>query len=589
MRIVKDLFFAALLGSLFAACSFAQAPLEPAQLSSRTVFYVIWRGAPSPQIRAANSILSLWDDPGFAVVRSGITDSVLNEANSPKPGGKTAAPPFTQQNLDDDASLLENPFEFGYMTAPKRSGSAAAPAGSGHNWNGFFFIYNRSGKEAALDKALLRFRALDQADPKDPAQLSQTTIAGVAALKVERKSGTTYWIEDGKYALSASEPAVLEDILPRLQGKAQPGATLAQSAAYQEAQPILGNGPVEFFLRVPGLKDIPLETAHAPQGVRADAILEALKLDAVHSVCGRVAFENARTHVRGAILGDPSAGSLFDILPDGAAVPVSASLTSADTVYYNECRINFTAIYTAVKRIAVAFFPKGQEGNVAIFESLAQTRLGRPIPDALALFTGEFASIQNSPSLDAKRQVYFIGIQNKPETLKLLRTVLAENIASERNEGDVTFLKVSLGGAKSSAGSIQYNFYNVAVTADSILAASRAETLRELIAKRSAAPSWPSAAGTARAQFPRNLAGFNFVDLHRLDWATMKDDWRQEFVKAQTKGAAANPMQKPSASPGKLPAWFDQIDPQVLVRHLHFSASASWKDERGMHFEQWLD
>src|SRR5216683_2283554 len=44
----------------------AQAPLEPARMSPRTVFYLIWRGVPTTPARTANSLLALWDDPGFA-------------------------------------------------------------------------------------------------------------------------------------------------------------------------------------------------------------------------------------------------------------------------------------------------------------------------------------------------------------------------------------------------------------------------------------------------------------------------------------------------------------------------------------------
>jgi hypothetical protein len=31
------------------------------------------------------------------------------------------------------------------------------------------------------------------------------------------------------------------------------------------------------------------------------------------------------------------------------------------------------------------------------------------------------------------------------------------------------------------------------------------------------------------------------------------------------------------------------MDPQVFVRHLHFLAGASWKDSKGVHFDEWLE
>src|SRR5260370_15449509 len=118
---------------------------------------------------------------------------------------------------------------------------------------------------------------------------------------------------------------------------------------------------------------------------------------------------------------------------------------------------------------------------------MAQQRLGMPVPEALGLFTGEFASMQTSPSMDTAKQVYFFGIRKKPETLRLMRTVFNEQITSERNEGDVTFLKISVGGKQSGAGTAAWNFFHVAVTQDMILGATRAETLREVLANHAQA------------------------------------------------------------------------------------------------------
>jgi hypothetical protein len=100
-------------------------------------------------------------------------------------------------------------------------------------------------------------------------------------------------------------------------------------------------------------------------------------------------------------------------------------------------------IYSIMKRIAQAAFPQGQQGNADMFDTLAAARIGMPLADALSLPTGEFASMQTSPSLDTAKQVYFLGIRKKPETLKLMRAVFSDQLSSERNEGDVTFLKIS--------------------------------------------------------------------------------------------------------------------------------------------------
>src|ERR1700676_3057999 len=131
--------------------------------------------------------------------------------------------------------------------------------------------YDRSGKDAILSKAFLLLRSREEATP----QITQMTIAGVPVLKVQRKTGVTYWVEHGKYAVSANEPAVLEEILGRLAGKTSSSAALTDSPAYKEAHSVLGSGQVEFFLRVPDLKNLAPDAAAG--GFRMQPVLEALK------------------------------------------------------------------------------------------------------------------------------------------------------------------------------------------------------------------------------------------------------------------------------------------------------------------------
>ena len=169
-------------------------------------------------------------------------------------------------------------------------------------------------------------------------------------------------------------------------------------------------------------------------------MLDAIRLDAVHSVSGHLAFEGSKTHVQAAILGDASPGTLFDLWAPGQPSPASLAFAPADAISYNYAQVNFLGIYDIVKRVAHAAFPQGQQGNADVLDTMAQARLGMPLVDALGLFSGEFASMQTSPAMDTAKQVFFLGIRKKPETLKLIRTLLSDQLTSERNEGDVTFL-----------------------------------------------------------------------------------------------------------------------------------------------------
>lgn len=561
----------------------AQAPLEPARMPANTTFYFIWRGQPNAELRKTNPIAALWDDPGFAPVKSSVTDAILKGSEE-----KPTENRLTRQQIEEYASLLENSFVVGYLSDPHKNRVEDSGNSSGTKplqWNGIFFVYDRSGKEAILSKAVLSLRSSEKETPK----LSQMTIADVPVLKVQRTTSTTYWVEHGKYAVSANEPAVLEEILNRLNGKGSSAAGLTDSAAYKEAHAVLGSGQVEFFLRVPDLKNMAPESA--PGGFRVAPIIEALKLDAIHSVCGRVLLEGTKTRIQAVALGDTSPGTLFDIWDKGSATPPSLNFVPADTISYTDTQINLPGLYELVKRIAASVLPPGQQGNINMLEMMAQSKLGQSLSSALALFTGEFASLQTSPSLDTNKQIYLVGIHDKPGTLKLIHTVLSDKISSERAEGETTFLKISAGGGSSAAGTAQWDFYHVAVTPDYLVIGSRLEAVREMLAKpvQSTGAGLGSAPGfqSARGQFPATLNGFGYFDFRKVDWAAVKARAVAEANKASATARRTPGASKSSAVPG--PSWLTNVDPQVFARHLHAASSASWKDAQGLHFDEWME
>jgi hypothetical protein len=574
-----------MLALMGAKAAHAQAPLEPSQLPARTMFYLIWRGAPADDVRKTNSLLALWDDPDFASVRSAMAAGMLSSS-----GEKSSQNKLTPEELGDFAGLLENSFTLGYFgeSAKHRAANSATSAeAKPPAWNGMFFVYNRTGKEALLTKAILRMRS----EEKEVPRLSQVTIAGVQVLKVERKTGSNYWAENGKYAIGTSEVAVMEDLLGRLGGKTAGVSSLAQSAAYQEAQPIVGSGVLEFFLRIPDLKEF--AESSKPGGFQVGPLLDAARLDAVHSISGHVTFEGARTHVQAAILGDAAVGTPFDIWSAGQPAPASLALVPAEAISYNSAQLDLPGMYGIIKRIARAAFPQGQQGNADLLDTMAQTRLGMPVPDALGLFTGEFGSMQTSPSLDTTKQVIFVAIRKKPETLKLFRSIFGDQLASERNEGETTFLKISLGGNQGNAGVAQWNFFHVAVTPDMVIGSSRIDTVREVLTNRAKGTASPGLATVprfqaGRSQFPENLNGLSYFDFQKVDWQAAKDHWLEEARKGSMAKSVAGSNGQTSTST-KVPDWLSNANPQVLSRHLHYSSSVTWKDAKGIHWDQWLE
>jgi hypothetical protein len=177
-------------------------------------------------------------------------------------------------------------------------------------------------------------------------------------------------------------------------------------------------------------------------------------------------------------------------------------------------------------------------------------------------------------------------MRNKPEALKLLRTIFSDQITSERNEGSATYMKISLRGGQGSAGLAQWNFYYLAMTPDFLLGASKSDTLRTALAQQAAntPSSIPRDFLAARKQFPEKLNGFSFFDLQKLDWPALREKWIAEANKSAKTKTANNSQVLP-----KQANWLDAVNPAVFSRHLHSVLGASWKDATGVHFDEWLD
>ena len=584
MKRIRPQIFALLILVFTLLCSdrtWAQAPLEPAQMPARTTFYVIWRGTPVGDARKSNSLLALWDDPDLAPLRAAALQNM--QSSSERDPSK---PQLSREEIERTSSLLENSFVFGYLRKPEAKSAAAKS--TDRPWNGMFFAYDRTGKEVLLAKTVLRFRSQE----KDPPQISTMTVAGAPALKIERKDSVIYWTERGKYAVSSSELGVLEEILARLDGKTS-GSSLAQSAVYQEAEPLVHGGLLEFFLRVPQFKDF-ASAVPTNSPVKIEPILDALKVESIHSLSGHVTLERAKARVQGTVLGDVAPGTLFDLWTNGQQAPASLSFVSPDVISYSEAQFNLSAFYDLLKRALRVALPQQQLGGAEMIEGLAASRIGRPIPDALALFSGDFASIQSNPAMDPQKAVYYVGIRNKPDTLKLLRTVFGDQLGSERTEGDATFVKVSLGGGQGSSGVAQWNFYHLAVTPSFVLGSSRSETLREFLARNSpgnpqAQAALPPAFQAARAQLPANLNGLTFMNFQKIDYQALKSRWIEQAKNPSAGTAKRGANASPESPAGQVPDWLLSINPEVFPRHLHFLAGASWKDSKGVHFDEWLE
>lgn len=555
----------------------AQAPIEPERLPANTLFYLLWRGAPPVSARQANALLSLWDDPELVLMRSAMIQNVA--ADSARDKSKA----LTQEEIEQYASLLENAFLVGYYREPaehRPSGRVEKAAGKS-KWNGFFLIYDRTGKESVLASVLLRSRA----NAKQPPRITPVTLAGIGAVKVEGENDTSYWAETEKFAVATGEPLVFEEIVGRLNGSQGTGGALGEVAAYKEARAQFASGDLlQFFLHIPTLEEfLPQRTTSGPSAAH---LLEALKIDALHSLSGSVSLEGARTRLVGALLGDTSEGTIFDLWSAGRNMQASAAFVPTEAISYNYSQLDLGRLYQWIGRAIQSFSPTRPQGMDLVGGAIQQ-RIGMPLPDALALLTGEFASIQTSPALDPKGQVFVIGIRKKEETLRLIRMLLSDRISSTRSEGDVVFFKLSTHGGESRAGTVQWGSYQMAVTSDAVILTSRLDTLRTLLAER-AQPGATSAFmlqpryQQARARFPATINGMSFFDFQRVDWNAAKTKWLLETRKQVGKPGTSKNDQT-------FEQWLEQFHPEAISRHLHASFGASWKDSSGLKFQGWIE
>jgi hypothetical protein len=90
----------------------------------------------------------------------------------------------------------------------------------------------------------------------------------------------------------------------------------------------------------------------------------------------------------------------------------------------------------------------------------------------------------------------------------------------------------------------------------------------------------------ARSTYPAKLNAVNYFDFTSVDWPALKDRWVKESAKVS---AASNASGSQKSSTAKVPDLLTNVNPQVFPKHLHFMAGASWKDAKGIHFDQWLE
>jgi len=123
-----------------------------------------------------------------------------------------------------------------------------------------------------------------------------------------------------------------------------------------------------------------------------------------------------------------------------------------------------------------------------------------------------------------------------------------------------------------------------------ILGATRIETLREVLAGRAHASTMAGLASVpqfqaGRAQFPEISA----PRLFRLSESRLAGSEGSLDAGCEKERNGQNVSTSKEAVPSAAPDWLGQMNLQVVSRHLHYSSSVSWKDAKGIHWDQWVE
>ena len=560
---------------LFALSPAATAQSTPLaeRLPADTLFYLQWRGLSSqPDAAKKNHLLQLWGDPDFAAVRVAIAmafqRSVAAKGNSP-----------SAADIMSFLPLLDNSAIVGFTVPPASSkpsqGSDVASRVAS------FVVYDATGK----DDLIRKLKKIAEANGKDDAIVRSYDFGGTS-VDVRTEKETSYSARAANYYIASNRKEVIEDLIARYRAADKPSTSIAQLAEYQAVRPYMDpDAAVSFLGRVPDLnKLIPSD----PKSRQVGEVIKNLQIGRLHVVGGSASFNGEATRFRYAFLGDTSPGSLFDLA--GSSTPSFKTQPVVDQgPIFSIYRVDLAALYKSIRGAAAASLPPDKAGSVAMFEGMAQNYLGMPVADALALFTGEIASLTTFAEDGSAQRTFAVTIQKKQDVLRVLRATLAAMIVAEDTSGDTTYLDLSFPYRDSATGQQRRSFYYVAVTPDMVFAAQRKAALRIAIerfdGKSSGAAPDPELV-RMRSLLPEKLSGLSVADMSRIPWDKVIAIYAKQLTDAAKQSAGAANQSNPPSEPQF--DWVKVIKPEVLSRHLHILISGWWKDANGVYFDSYI-
>jgi hypothetical protein len=563
----------------FAALPAVAQEFGPGILPADTSFFIYSHGtAHAETADASNPMVQSWNSPEFADFRQQGIAYLVRHADW-KVSGRPVK--FTPAEADQIYSFLKSPMMFGFSGAIDAASftKAGVPTSKQFlNAGGMFLILDVTGKTAGFD---LLFKLVAANVPKEVTH-TRSDFSGVGIEKFAGPNNTSFATRVGNYFVWSNQEKLMHDLVSRLGSHSTSADSLAQTPNYQPCRANQDPDSIsEVYFRIPDLTKVSI-----PASAQFDtaAALRALHLDSVRAFCGSYAITQQGEHSRGLVLGDTSAGGIFDFFGSNRAHFDTLALAPSSAYSYLSYSFDLPAIYKTVHAAAMAALPQQQASMVQMAEGMAGMQIGMPISDVLALPGGEIASIQLDPNSTPPSQMYAITISNPEKVKALFNKIGANSFEEDSHENGVTFFKSKTNAPVANPSAPTPTNY-FAITPHFLLYGTDKQALVK--AARLDSGAGPAAGSSLadnreivnlRATLPQNLLGLSITDYSHYDWAA---DMTKGLNQTET-------SDKSKLSPEDI-QFFDSMKKfsataigKAMMRR---SVGGWWKEVDGIHYE----
>lgn len=569
---------AIILSLTFAVLPAAAQEFGPAILPADTSFYIFSRGA--AKVEAAyptNPMVQSWNSPDFTDIRQQGIAYLIRHSDWKMNGVPVK---FTPAQTDQIYSFLKSPMMLGFSGGLDVSSFAQASAPSTKQLmsaGGMFVILDVTGKTAPFD---LIFRLITANVPKEVTH-TRVDFSGVGIEKFTGPNNTSFAARVGNYFVWSNQQKVIQDLVSRLGAHSAPADSIAQNPSYQKCHAASDPDSIsEVFFRVPDFTKTEI-----PPSDKFDtsAALRSLHLDSLRAMCGSYSFNQQGEHSRGMILGDTTAGGIFDFFGKNRSHFDTLAFAPPSTYSYLSYSFDLPAIYKTVRAAAMAALPQQQASMIQMVEGMAGMQIGMSVPDMLGLVGGEVANIQIDPNAKPPVSMYAISITNPDKVAAMFHKLGASAFDEDSHENGITFFKSKIATPAAGAEAPAPPSY-FAITPHFLLYGTDKPALRKAAQLDSAAASAGSSLlnnseiGLLRAQLPHDLLGLMITDYSRHSWT---GDMSKSFDDVEK-------SEKEKLSPEDI-QFFDSLKKFSATKlgstMMHRSVGGWWKEPDGIHYE----